>query len=838
MPQTGIVYKISYLTRDGQLLLHLLGRDTESKRIDRLVSGAKPYCYVPKEEAVVARALPQVVDVSPGPPCTDGREMVKVTVRAPYDVPEIKDKFTFTAEADIAFNSRVRIDHGLSYVELPDDDPVVPLSRVKILDAPPTLKPRIAYFDLEVDDSKDFATTENAFAAITAVSVYYSKSDVYGCIWVGKEIQAEDVLKHLERPLGAPLRLFPVKNEHDLIGAFGMLLRKMDPDIAEAWNGAEYDFDYLAERAKRLIIKEDSNDDIQLIFDCFDENARQSHGRFAIVDPMAVRKKQELKQKENSLQAVGMEVLGFGKVSREGTVADLMRKDPARWVAYNIWDSHLMRLVDQKLDYTGYAAGITLQMGCELESLYFNSRPVDGMLLSFARINGQPELCLPSKVKRPFIRKGKAAEVFSPLLGIYDGVIAIDLAQEYPSIMMTFNIGPETRRTNAVPLGTYDLPTGGHYIKTPLGITRRALVRFREIRNEAKKVAASHPVGSPERERAETLSTAIKFVVNSVAGVYDDPHWRCVSVETFEDITGMARLQLKWNRDHVVDEKWLSGVLGGRYRGTAIMGDTDSCYFKVDEFVNGAWGQVIDYDRLVSISSAVVKALNASYGEFFRPYGVTEHFTEIELEGIFERFRTLPLAGSDEGAKKRYFGLYSNKAGVDVRGLPFEKRLKISGIEMKRFNVSPVAKGIQKEIVTMILKREEKAIPAGIKKLQDAVMAGTLDEELLIPAKLSGTEVNQPHVVAMANFKTYVGWPCRKGDAMRWAYVSSVKVNGEEIGVKAMAIPYLSTLTEMRKAGIEIALDRKAMLKKCVLDPAALVYPELAGTSADLGAVW
>jgi DNA polymerase, archaea type len=840
----AVIYKISYSVRDNQLIVRLMGRDTHGNRVDRYVNGIRPYFYVPVEEALGpkgGKTMSEVIGLESGPPSTDGREMTRIYTRYPFDIATVKERFTFHCEADIIFANRVRIDHHLSYVRLPEGDDVVHISRIQPLDTAPSVTPRICYVDIETDDANGYAEPSNPTNQITAVSIYDSGKNAYACIYTGHEIDLDLVMAKVPKPLLGTLRLFPVKNEHDLIGALGLLLKKAAPDIVAAWNGQDYDFPYLAGRAKQLWAREPENDDIGLVYNSFHEELRRTHGSFVVVDPMRIYMKQELAQRAHSLQAVAMDILGYGKLQRESSVSELRRKDFAKFIAYNVFDSHLMRMLDLHPDGSliPYFIGIAMVNGVELDDCYFNSRVVDGALLIEARRSGYPTICLPSKQFAPRrIQKGRAAQVFPTTPGMFSNIVALDLKTEYPAVMMTLNMSPETRRLHAIPGETFDLPTGGHYLKNQDGLVKRCLLKFREVRDAAKAEAKKHPMGSAERDKAETISKAIKFVVNSFAGVFDDPYWRLANVETFEDITGISRLQLNWNKNHLEDSKWLTDVLGYPARGKVIMGDTDSCYLEVSRLrgtpPDVQYTPLGTNDEAVLAANLIRDALNATYEEFMAQFGPgATNYTEVDIEGVFGKIRTLPLGGSDIGAKKRYVGLYDYYGGKDVRDLPFEARKKISGIEVKRFNVAPITKEIQLGVIERYLTGRSKEIRPFVENIKKQVYAGLRDDDLLIPAKMSDSDKDLQWNRAIRNGSEALGIPARPGDPWRWAFVSSVRKESER-GYREFAIPFLSTLKEIEEDGWRVTPNRELMYNKTVRDPLSLVYPEWAGTTASL----
>ena len=860
--QTGVIYKIAYSpTGDGKTLVHCYGRDTTGARLDRTLTGIVPRFWVPAKQADRFRNLPEVVSVKPGPPGIMGEETAEVAVHYPLDVPKIRTNATYRWEDDILFSIVARIGHRLTYARFPAGDSTCHVSKVVPLDVPPKVTPRIAYLDIEVAPANEgnFGELEEANDPITAVSIYDSMRNQYGCIYVGQPMKVEDVLKHTPgkpdnepgyRPgeLEGPLRLFPVANEYELLGSLGMALAQIDPDIVCAWNGLKYDFLYLANRTLKFLSREPSNEDLKFIVTTFDEHARRNHGRAQCIDPMEVLKKQETKQKSYSLNAVAWDVLGYGKIERLGTVAELQREDPVKWVAYNVTDSMLMKRINAKLSLTNYFCSIAFTNGVEPEDAYFNSRVVDGAMMTEARLEtGEPYCVLPSKSRGvKDVRVGKGAVVFDTITAKHRAVMALDLAQQYPNCLMSLNIGPETRRPIAIPGLTFDLPNGSHYIKQPIGLMARAARRMQALRNEAKRIVAAFAPGTTERDRAETVSTGIKFANNSLVGCLDEPHYRLADVDCFESVTTTSQAQVRWNRDHLESGAWLTKVFddGHLYTGRVVLGDTDSCYAQL--YRDGALVEA--YDEVVASGNKLKTALNESYTEFYAAMGCDKHFTEVDFEGVYRVLRCLPLARGEEAAKKRYFGLWEHYKGADVRGLDYMKRRKISGIEIKRFNVAPITKEVQSRVVELDLYDREAEILPYLATVKERSNRGELDYEHMLPAKFKDPEsykaVQQgkeppPFVRAAMNLVRLLGYPLRPGQDVVWAYITGLSVKGvSHPEVKEFALPKGITLEQAREAGVEIRIDRERMYQKNVEDPVASIYPEINGRRVSLADQW
>jgi len=875
MPQTGRVFRTSYhLSPGGELLVDAYGRDVEGKRISRVISGCRPYFYVGAGEESVARSIPEVVSVEPGPLDVRSSPTVRVYARYPFDVPKLRSRFRRHYEADIFFDTRVRIDYGLRYATLPDIEPV-PISQVTIPPRP-VVVPRILYIDIEVSDLYGFASPDDPKNAVLSVAFADTYTNRYGIIYHGPRVDLAAVRAAFPVEIREEVRLFPVDSEANVVDSFGELLRKIEPDVVSAWNLYEYDAPYLAGRTKRLLETVRSSD-MTLVYESFDVDRERYNGvyrhrgRYALGDCLAIHRKKKPKQGSHALNSVAMEKFGYGKVDRPGGVAELLRTDPARFAAYNLFDVYLLRKIDEAENLLPYWLQIVELAETDGVDYLHNSRLWDGFLLREARISGKVEAVLDSKDFAPDgQREGRAAEVFDTKTGIHPWVIALDLSGEYPSIIRTFNISPETR--NPPPeVPAFVLPTGGRYRKEPPGLIPRALARIAHVRGSAKATAKSSPPGSKVREDAETLADALKYIVNSAAGIMGSQHWRMASVDMFEDVTGMARRQLNWNKSHLEDPAWLGKVLadiGGEWRGEVVLGDTDSCYVKL--YRNGQPGS--DFETVVRATKLLAAALNESYAEFVTSGGATQNFTSVDIEGIFAPLRTLPRAGSEESAKKRYYGSYIWRDGFDLRNEPPDSpgRLKTSGLETKRWNNAPVTKDVQTRIIGFVLRdRPIDEIERYVDSVRTEVYAGLRDEDLAIPAKMGrdfreyersysfGKEEGDagyvedssgrrrkkpaapPFLRAIRAYSEATGKAIRAGDEFRWFFVTAIEgPNGRDSTVREFAIPYGTTIAEARARGLSFDLDRKLLYEKTVWEPATHVEPRLAAGTTSLAEEW
>lgn len=827
------IFKCGYRVIEGRLYFRIQGRSEDGSHIDKLVSGTKSYFYIDKHEADKIPSVQQIIGSEPGPIAMDGRETIRVYTRYPFEVPQARSNFRWSGEADIVYTTRVRVDHGLMHVDLPDTNAIIPITSIRNLETPPNIQPRKLYIDIEVDDSKGFPRATDPIHPITAISFYDSYKKQYGVIHTSDtDVKASALPQHFPREITEPIKVFQRMTEKDLLGALGDLLQKVEPDVIVAWNGYNFDYPYLGERTKRVMATQaPGNPDLQRVVDTFGELGRDTKWRSgdqaAMVDAMVVFQKREMKQRSWALQNVAIDLLGFGKVERPLTVSQLQAKDPEKWAAYCAWDTHLLRLIEEKQSLVNYIFKVARLARIDPEDCEYESRIVDGALMVTARKSGQPRMCLPTKTRGAIEKDARGALTLPPIVGMHEGVTGFDTEQEYPKLMVTFNISPDTRTEEDGP-GVRTLPTGGKYRTDRMGLLPEMLLGMIQFRDGIKAQMRASTPGSPEYLDYETEVRATKFFINATAGVIKSSHWRGYNPDVFGDITAMAREQLTLNRDTLQDTAWLQPFIGDGAKGQVISGDTDSCFVK---FWKGD-AQIVDIDVLNDLSHRIRDALNRSYIAWARKYGAETNYTSVGVEGIFGKLRTLPLTGGKAGAKKRYFGRYDIKDGKDVRHLPVDEkvRLKIAGVEFKRFNNAPVTGTLTLEVMKALMEGAATTVVlAAIERVTKAALAGELDEELLVRCKMGRAdfdqyESKQPFARAMENWHHLTNRPVNDGDEFHWAWLSD-----RETGHNLMAIPLSMTVAEANRLGFRINIDRPKMVEQTITKQVVKVFPEIAG---------
>jgi DNA polymerase, archaea type len=337
-------------------------------------------------------------------------------------------------------------------------------------------------------------------------------------------------------------------------------------------------------------------------------------------------------------------------------------------------------------DPTNYVDGFLLRMGVE-RGTRFPSR---------ARF-GQEERAKHEQFAGALVMKPK-------MHGIERDIHVADFSGMYPSIIITWNMSPETKRdipiNGPIPVGHCRAPSTRIGFTTAVaGILPEALKRVRDMRKYWQKKQASLPPGTPEWVEAGRLSTAYKVIANSFYGVIGSPFSRFFDRQIAESVTqnGVWLIQ----KTICEAEKRLMEV---KYV------DTDSL------FVRNVTREAFD---------EFVRWCNAElYPPAIAECGCVENCVEIAYEKEFERLVFV--------ASKKYCGKFAHykwvatctcdtakgePGAIDVRAMvckdcgkkwealpPPRGEPEIRGLEWRRGDVIRIARELQMSVIQKLMK--------------------------------------------------------------------------------------------------------------------------------------
>lgn len=643
----------------------------------------KPYFYVLGiDEEVLEKAE---VKTKKGKVTPEGYEKRKVKVfgeetdalvvyaRHPQDVPKLREffsQFGDVREADIPFAYRYLIDKDLACMdgvsisgkEVEGKIKSYEIERIERIGVDfPKLK--VLAFDCEMLSSFGMPNAETDPIIVIALK------------W-GEDEKEERILYGEER---------------EILRSFVELITELDPDVIVGYNQDAFDWPYIRERAEKLRVPLNIGRDGTAIV--FRGGRPKIAGRLNVdLYDIAVRIADvKIKKLENIAEFLGTKI----------EMEDIQGKDISRFwatekekvLAHARRDVVHTYLIAKELLPMHYELSRLIRLPLDDVSRMGRGKQVDWLLLSEARKLNE---IAPNAIEVSESYEG--ALVIEPERGLHENVVELDFASMYPSIMVAFNISPDTLSAKGENLAP---EVGYRFRKSPDGFFKRILVSLIEKRREMKKKMKEMSEDDPRYRILDIKQQTLKVLTNSFYGYmgWGGARWYCREC---------AEATTAWGRYFIKTSAKIASEMGFK----VLYGDTDSIFIS----------KQMDLEKL----SAEVEKLIARISKEL----------PIQIE-VAEIFKTIFFV-----EKKRY-------AGITVDGKIF-----VRGLEVRRGDWCELAKNAQKDVIEILLKERnpKKAIDYIANKVEEIRNGKVKLEDLVIykglTKKPSKYEAIQAHVKA------------------------------------------------------------------------------------------
>lgn len=545
-------------------------------------------------------------------------------------------------------------------------------------------------------------------------------------------------------------------SERRMIERFVEIVQEEDPDVLLGYNSANFDLPYLQARSEVLKVrlhlgrwsprlKKVSKGLVSSI---------QVDGRIHVDVYPAVRFFGFIgvvKARQFTLDNVAWEVLGKKKV-------ELPRDD-----IWKQWDSGDLKTL---VEYSRTDAEITLELGrmllpLQMELATLSKLPlfdisigssgqlVENLLMFKAAERNQISPSRPgdAEIKERSRSPIQGAYVKLPAPGIYDNIAVMDFRGLYPTILVSYNIDPDTLAPNAPENECHLSPTGAKFLKAPQGLIPEVLDYLIDFRAKLKQQLKKLDPKGEEHKMLSARVQAIKILSNSTYGYLGYARARWYNRDCAESITA-------WGRKHIMDTMEKAENEGFE----VLYGDTDSIMILYK-----------DRQKVIDFQNRINRELPEKM--------------ELELEGFYPRGVFVSRKGEEKGAKKKYA----------LRGE--DGRVKIRGFELVRRDWSAVAKETQRQVLEAILKEgsKEKAV-AIVRETIERLRKGDvrMDELAIVTQlnKLPGTyEITSPELSA-ASKGVKRGVPMEKGSVVSFVITKTGKSISEKAEMLEFAKDY------------------------------------------------
>jgi DNA polymerase elongation subunit (family B) len=358
---------------------------------------------------------------------------------------------------------------------------------------------------------------------------------------------------------------------------------------------------------------------------------------------------------------------------------------------------------------------------CNLGDIYSSVRTWDCLLYNHLL---KKNIMIPQKRENEG-RTIEGAYVQQPEIGGYDWVLSFDATSLYPSIIMQYNMSPETLVSDEAPIDTTvdkllnrdtDITTqnamaanGATFTRGKQGVFAEITQTFFDDRQKYKKLMkqterefekTKDPSLKAKIAKYNNFQMARKIQLNSLYGAMANQYFRYYDDRIAEGITLSGQFIIR-ETAKALDE-YLNEVCGTEGEVYSFYSDTDSCYITLDKLVKKYYNglpksKIVDLlDKIgeEKIEPAIAKAMTK----------LAEYTNAYEEKIFFKR-----EAIADKGiwvAKKRYALNVWDNEGVRYE----EPKLKAMGLEIVRSSTPAPVRESLKSAVGICLTGDESAL--------------------------------------------------------------------------------------------------------------------------------
>jgi DNA polymerase I len=512
------------------------------------------------------------------------------------------------------------------------------------------------------------------------------------------------------------------KNDKPVLEAFINYVKNFDPDIIVGYGVNGQDWPYLRERCKklgmRLRIDRSQTEPHTSVYGHVSLTGRVNLDLADYADEFP-----EVKIKTLANLA---DYLGVMKTENRKIVEDIDFPD--------YWDSKEKRetLKEFSSDNTRCTMGIAeaiLDFAMQLS--YLVSLPLDHVgtaaagfrvewfLIKRTHVLGE---LVPRRIEQPY-RPYAGGLVLQPKPGVHESVAVLDFKSMYPSLMIAYNISPDTYvsvKEPDPPGGVYEAPEVKHrFRKEPPGFYKEVLTYLIKVRDEIRPKMNKLKPGSLEYRVLDARQKAVKVITNASYGY--------------------------------------AGWVGARW------------YMKPVAEAAAAWGR---HTILTAIDMAENAGLKVVYGDTDSIFMANEPAKIDELSLEIRR-----KLGLETKPDKIYVRIFFTEAKKRYAGLLPDGRLDIVGLEVVRGDWATIAKTVQEKVLEIILKEQspKKATDFVHQFIYDLRQKRVPYRDLVIWKTLTKPaeeyEVKASHVEAAKMLRSK-GWELAVGDKIGFVVVT------------------------------------------------------------------
>ena len=520
--------------------------------------------------------------------------------------------------------------------------------------------------------------------------------------------------------------------------------QQYSPDVVTGWNTRFFDIPYLVNRINRMLgeayVKRLSP------WGMIDRQEITKMGRtqtayelkgISQLDYLDLFKKFGYSygpQESYKLDHIAHVVLGENKLDYDeySNLHTLYKYNHQKFIDYNIKDVELVDRIEDKLGLITLCMTMAYKGGVNYNDTFGTTLIWDTIIYRRLFANNIVVPFIEDKTKTMY----PGGFVKEPQVGIHDNVVSFDLNSLYPSIIMQYNMSPETIANGEITSFDIEnvltkserpnnngkaLAANGQYFN----IDKPGIIPFIIDEMYKERVGIKQDMINAQKEKekvdkndkqeiyrierdiaiAENRQMSIKILLNSLYGALGNRYFRFFDQRVAEAITLTGQLTIRW-AEYAINS-YLNRMLSPKsWKDYVIAIDTDSLYVCLDDLVK-KFDPKNTIDFLDNVCTDVLEPeLEKSYSELYGMLGGIDNRMVMKREAIADRALWT--------AKKRYIMNVHDNEGVRYK----QPKLKIMGIEAIKSSTPEPCRKALKEIFKVIMKEDERSVQEAIEQFK------------------------------------------------------------------------------------------------------------------------
>ena len=643
------------------------------------------------------------------------------------------------------------------------------------------------------------------------------------------------------------------KDEYELLKKFIEFIADDYPHIITGWNIEFFDIPYLCNRIRK-VLGEDSMKNLSP----WNVVNRREISRFknietvfdimgiAVLDYLDLYKKFTYTAQESykldhiAKVELGKEKLDYGEYD---SFRLFYKNNWQKFVEYNVVDTELVDQLEDKMKLIELILTMAYDAKCNYVDIFSAVRTWDCILWNHL---WKKNIVVHQRDENRKGRQIEGAFVQEPIPGKYDWVVSFDATSLYPSIIMQYNLSPETLIPGGLDVSVNTLLKRDHSLSTleqeklcmtangyrfktdKQGIFPEIVQKLFDDRQKYKKLMIAAQKKYEETKdknyhkdiaKYNNFQMARKIQLNSLFGAWGNEFFRFYDDRIAEGITITGQYIIR-TVGKALDE-YLNKICGTNNHIYSFYSDTDACYITLDNLVQKFYKDQPP-EKIVEIldkicSERIEKVINKACDELMSYTNAFERKVYFKREVIAERGIWV--------AKKRYALNVYNNEGVQYS----EPKLKVMGLEIVRSSTPEPIREALREAVKLALTKteshlqkfvrdfekkfreyrpEEIAFPRGVNGVDKYTDRSSIYKQGT-PMHVRGTLLYNHYLKELKLDKKYE--LIREGDKIKFLYLKEPNTIGEN------CIAFISSIPE--EFNLKKYADYDIMFEKAFLEP-------------------